>query len=95
MIFFMITQKVIYLYRKDSDAMGREIAGNDYPKKNKGTFIVKIDHSQNGTWQGKVTWAEEDKSVHFRSMLELVKIIDESIARQTLFKEETEQEKSS
>ena len=42
----------------------------------RGTFIVKIDHCENETWQGRVTWAEENKCEHFRSALELIKLID-------------------
>lgn len=45
-------------------------------KKGTGTFIVKILHNQNATWQGSVTWAEKNKQQYFRSFLELVKMID-------------------
>jgi hypothetical protein len=48
-------------------------------KKHKGTFIVKVDNYQNGTWQGCVTWAEENITEHFRSSLELIKLIDEAV----------------
>ena len=44
-----------------------------------GTFIIKILDSQNATWQGKVTWVEEEKVQHFRSALELLKMIDSVI----------------
>lgn len=30
----------------------------------------------NGTWQGSVTWVEEQREQHFRSALELLKLID-------------------
>ena len=42
----------------------------------KGTFIVRIQYRQNASWQGQVTWAEKDKTVPFRSALELLKLID-------------------
>lgn len=42
----------------------------------KGTFIVKILDKQNSTWQGTVTWVEENKVQNFRSALELLKLID-------------------
>mgnify|MGYP000225399950 FL=1 len=40
------------------------------------TFIIKIMNQQNGTWQGSVTWVEEQREQHFRSALELLKLID-------------------
>lgn len=44
-----------------------------------GTFIIRVQHRQNSSWQGLVTWAEENKTVSFRSALELIKILDEVI----------------
>ena len=44
----------------------------------KQTFIVKISDCQNGTWQGKIVWAEENRSQHFRSTLEMIRLIDEA-----------------
>ena len=41
-----------------------------------GTFVVRVQHRQHSSWQGRVTYLEEDKSVYFRSALELLKIID-------------------
>ena len=45
----------------------------------KGTFIVKVDNYQSGTWQGRVIWADENVTEHFRSTLELMKLIDEAV----------------
>lgn len=45
-------------------------------ERNKGTFIVKIVNKQNSTWQGSITWVEEQKTQNFRSALELIKMID-------------------
>ena len=47
--------------------------------KNKGTFIVKVDNCQNGTWQGRVVWADENREEHFRSALELFRMIDGAV----------------
>ena len=46
-----------------------------------GTFLVKIVNTQNATWQGNVTWIEEQKSRNFRSALELLKLIDGAIGQ--------------
>lgn len=47
----------------------------------KGTFIIKVEYCQNNTWQGRITWAEENKKVAFRSMLEMVKLMNEALER--------------
>lgn len=52
---------------------------NDQNKKN--TFIVKIDHNQHETWQGEVVWAEGNRTRRFRSVLELLKLMDEAMSR--------------
>lgn len=41
-----------------------------------GTFVVRIRQRQHSSWQGNVTWLDGDKTVSFRSALELLKIID-------------------
>ncbi len=46
----------------------------------KETFVVKIEHCQNNTWQGKVVWADENKKVTFRSALELMNLMNEAMA---------------
>ncbi len=43
------------------------------------TFIVKITNCQNGTWQGKVVWADEEKTKRFRSTLEMLRLMDEAM----------------
>ena len=43
------------------------------------TFIIKVDHYQNGSWQGELVWANEQKSVRFRSTLEMLHLMDEAI----------------
>ena len=49
-------------------------------ERQKSTFVVKVEYCQRGTWQGKVIWAEENRSVRFRSALELMKLLDEAMA---------------
>lgn len=48
-------------------------------KRNDQSFIVTIKNTQNATWQGVVKWVDEDKSVSFRSTLELIKLLDSAI----------------
>ena len=46
----------------------------------KGTFIIQVQYRQNSTWQGKVVWVEENKTQHFRSALELIKLVDGALS---------------
>ncbi len=58
----------------------------------KGTFIVKVDYCENETWQGRVTWAEENKSEHFRSALELIKLIDGAMQGRIMIRQDEDKE---
>lgn len=42
----------------------------------KETFIVHVISQENSTWQGQVTWLDERETCSFRSMLELIKLMD-------------------
>ena len=50
-------------------------------KKHRGTFIVEVCCRENASWQGKVTWADKGRSQHFRSALELLKMMDQALER--------------
>ncbi|MCI8465910.1 MAG: hypothetical protein HFI63_08650 [Lachnospiraceae bacterium] len=41
-----------------------------------GTFVIRVQHRQHSSWQGRVTYLDKDQTVYFRSALELIKIID-------------------
>lgn len=47
--------------------------------KGKETFVVQINSQEKGTWQGQVTWLDESKSMGFRSMLELIRLMDSAL----------------
>ena len=44
-----------------------------------GTFIVRVQHRQNSSWQGRITWMEEDRTIQFRSVWELIKLIESAV----------------
>lgn len=50
----------------------------------RGTFVVRITHTENATWQGTVTWADGDRTVPFRSMLELIRLIDGAVEQENM-----------
>ena len=45
-----------------------------------GTFIIRVQHRQNSSWQGRITWVEQDKTLYFRSVWEMMKLIEEAMA---------------
>ena len=48
--------------------------------KQNNTFVVKVDNRQNNSWQGRIIWADENKTTHFRSMLEMLKLMEEAMS---------------
>lgn len=40
------------------------------------TLTIYVQYRQNSTWQGEIFWSERNMQRHFRSVLELLKIID-------------------
>lgn len=44
------------------------------------TFVIYVQYRQNATWQGDVVWVEHKAKQHFRSALELIKLIDSVLA---------------
>ena len=45
-------------------------------KGNSSSFIVKILGTENASWQGTVTWIDQNRVMPFRSALELIKLMD-------------------
>ena len=43
------------------------------------TFIVRVQHRQNNTWQGRITWADKNKTLHFRSIWEMVHLMENAL----------------
>ena len=46
------------------------------------TFHVRIRFRRNASWQGTVTWLERQETMHFRSALELLGLMDSALAEQ-------------
>ncbi len=47
----------------------------------KGTsFVVEILDKQNHTWQGRVYWVQENRTMTFRSALELMQLMSSAVA---------------
>ena len=43
------------------------------------SFVVQIMGMQNQTWQGTVTWLNGKHTEAFRSLLELIKLMDSAV----------------
>ena len=52
------------------------------------TFEVAIKFQKNATWQGQINWLETKQIQEFRSMLEMIKLMDGALA--TIKEEEEE-----
>ena len=59
-------------HRKEDDTM-------DKRNGDLGSFVIRVQHRQNNSWQGRVTWLDENKSENFRSVLELIHLIDDAL----------------
>ena len=46
----------------------------------KATFEVSVKYQQNSTWQGQILWAEKNMKQSFRSVLEMLRLMDEALA---------------
>ena len=42
-------------------------------------FVVEILYQEHATWQGKITWVNENKTQNFRSAMELLRLIDSTM----------------
>jgi len=49
----------------------------------KGTFEISVKFMQNSTWQGQIHWIEKNQKQNFRSVLEMLKLMDEALAEGT------------
>ena len=42
-------------------------------------FLIRIQFHQNSTWQGTIQWLEENKTLPFRSVLEMLHLMEEAV----------------
>lgn len=58
-----------------------------------GTFIIRVQHRQNSSWQGRITWMDRNKTVYFRSIWEMIRLV--AGALDTVSMQEDNQEEAS
>ena len=45
----------------------------------KATFVVHVQFRRNATWQGTITWVNKGETQHFRSVLEMIRLMTEAV----------------
>ena len=66
-----------YVSKKEDKVMSdKELLGHRGKTE---TFIVRVQHRQNNTWQGRITWADKNKTLNFRSIWEMVHLMEDAI----------------
>jgi len=68
--------KIINL--ENNENMSQEF--NIDPDSKKCTFEITVRFRQNATWQGQILWAEKNMKQNFRSVLEMLKLMDEALS---------------
>ena len=43
-------------------------------------FEIVVQGVKNGTWQGHIYWIDQNRKQHFRSVLEMLNLMDEALA---------------
>lgn len=43
------------------------------------TFLIRVQYRQHASWQGEVTWVDQQRTENFRSALELIKLLDSAL----------------
>ncbi len=55
-------------------------AESEYYRGEAATFLIRILFRQNSSWQGTVTWVEGKQEQSFRSVLELIVLLDNALS---------------
>ena len=53
-----------------------------------GSFIIRVQQRQNSSMQGRLTWIEKNKTVYFRSVWEMIRLIDSAVEMSSPTQEE-------
>lgn len=47
------------------------------------SFVIEIKSQENHSWQGTIAWVEGKKKEHFRSALELIRLMDSTLSSES------------
>ena len=65
--------------RQELESEERDVSGGTERKGRLATFAVRILFRQNASWQGSVSWLEGEREESFRSVLELILLMDSAM----------------
>lgn len=60
----------------------KPVTGREFLMQQSGTratFFLHVQYRQNATWQGQIMWKERNKTLEFRSALELLVLLDNAL----------------
>lgn len=55
----------------------------DTSKNTSQSFVVEVKSQENHSWQGTITWVEGKRKEHFRSALELIRLMDSTLSNES------------
>lgn len=77
------TKEPVVVPYKQTDSFKTERAVSDEElldhRGKRETFIIRVEQRQHSSWQGRVTWIEKGETVTFRSVLELLKLMNQAL----------------
>lgn len=47
------------------------------------SFVIEVKSQENHSWQGTITWVEGKQKTHFRSALELIRLMDSTLGSES------------
>lgn len=50
----------------------------------KQTFIIEVEEVQDGSWQGSIEWFQGKKKQSFRSVMELLSLMDSAVEKRAI-----------
>ena len=65
----------ITVYQKEQEETEKKIGAGE----EKASFLVHVQFRQNATWQGTITWVNKGETQHFRSVLEMIRLMTEAV----------------
>lgn len=51
----------------------------DMSKNASQSFVIEVKSQENHSWQGTITWVEGKQKEHFRSALEMIRLMDSTL----------------
>lgn len=84
--------------RGESESVGRNMSekrvvpAEDVETITTPTFVVQVLRENNATWQGTIQWIDKQRTLHFRSVLELIKLMEDAVAQCDVPHDDTEEQ---